>query len=63
MTQAFLTQVTETLREIEGDGLWKTERPLTSPQGARITVDGKGMLNLCANNYLGLADHPRLIAA
>jgi len=63
MTQAFLTQVTETLREIEGDGLWKTERPLTSPQGARITVDGKGMLNLCANNYLGLADHPRLLAA
>ena len=63
MTQAFLTQVKETLRGIEAEGLWKTERPLTSPQGAKITVGGRGFLNLCANNYLGLADHPRLIAA
>ncbi|KMK66446.1 glycine C-acetyltransferase [Puniceibacterium sp. IMCC21224] len=63
MTQAFLTQVQNTLRGIEAEGLWKTERPLTSPQGAQITVGGRGMLNLCANNYLGLAAHPRLIAA
>ena len=63
MTQAFLNQITETLRQIDDDGLRKVERPLTSPQGARITVNGRGMLNLCANNYLGLADHPRLIAA
>ncbi|MGY9049048.1 2-amino-3-ketobutyrate CoA ligase [Puniceibacterium antarcticum] len=63
MTQAFLTQIKDTLAEIEADGLRKVERPLTSPQGAHITVGGRGMLNLCANNYLGLADHPRLIAA
>ncbi len=63
MTQAFLNQITETLRGIDADGLTKVERPLTSPQGAHITVGGRGLLNLCANNYLGLAGHPRLIAA
>ncbi|WP_372835621.1 glycine C-acetyltransferase [Puniceibacterium confluentis] len=63
MNDAFLSRITETLRDIEADGLLKVERPLTSPQGARITVGGHGMLNLCANNYLGLAAHPRLIAA
>ncbi len=63
MNDAFLTRITETLREIDADGLRKVERPLTSAQGARITVGGRGLLNLCANNYLGLADHPRLIFA
>jgi glycine C-acetyltransferase len=52
------------LAEIEAAGLTKTERILTSPQDAHIRVsDGREVLNLCANNYLGLADHPRLIAA
>ncbi|MGN6755443.1 MAG: aminotransferase class I/II-fold pyridoxal phosphate-dependent enzyme, partial [Thermomicrobiales bacterium] len=52
------------LAEIEAAGLTKTERILTSPQDARIRIaDGREVLNLCANNYLGLADHPRLIAA
>ncbi|MGN6698421.1 MAG: glycine C-acetyltransferase [Thermomicrobiales bacterium] len=52
------------LAEIEAAGLTKTERILTSPQDARIHIaDGREVLNLCANNYLGLADHPRLIAA
>lgn len=52
-----------TLAEIEAQGLTKRERQITSPQGAHIQVGGRPMLNLCANNYLGLADHPRLIAA
>ena len=53
----------DVLAQIEADGLTKRERPITSPQSAHIRVEGREMLNLCANNYLGLADHPRLIAA
>ena len=53
-----------TLSEIRDEGLWKAERVITSPQGAEIAVTGEGeTLNLCANNYLGLANDPRLIAA
>lgn len=54
----------ELLRDIESQGLRKDERIITSPQSAHIrTADGKQVLNLCANNYLGLADHPDIIAA
>jgi glycine C-acetyltransferase len=65
MSEAFLTRISDTLDTIRAEGLWKTERPIVSPQGGHISVapDGRGMLNLCANNYLGLADHPALIAA
>ena len=63
MASAFLNDIRDTLSGIEADGLKKTERPLSSPQGARMQVAGREMLNLCANNYLGLANHPRLIAA
>ncbi len=52
------------LDEIREAGLWKAEREITSPQGGTVTVAGEGaVLNLCANNYLGLADHPEIIAA
>ena len=68
MTQTFLTHLTETLAGIEADGLMKRERLITSPQAGRIAVTHEGqvherVVNLCANNYLGLADHPDLIAA
>ncbi len=64
MLAAFDQQLTRTLDEIRSQGLYKTERIITTPQDAKISVgDGKQVLNMCANNYLGLADHPALIAA
>ena len=54
----------QTLEEIRGAGLYKQERVITTPQGVAIRVqDGREVLNFCANNYLGLADHPDVIAA
>ena len=63
MTTAFLTDISNTLAQIESDGLYKRERMITSPQGGEITVGEHQVINLCANNYLGLADHPDLISA
>ncbi len=63
MADAFLSHITDTLKQIESEGLYKRERMITSPQGGEITVGGKQVINLCANNYLGLADHPALIDA
>jgi len=67
METGFYERVRQTLDDIEAQGLTKPERIITSPQGASITVasDGKPapVLNFCANNYLGLADHPDLVAA
>ena len=54
----------DTLDEIRAAGLFKSERVIASPQSAEITLaDGRTVLNFCANNYLGLADHPEIIAA
>src|SRR5512133_634484 len=64
MIAEFDKQVSQTLEEIKSQGLFKTERVITSPQDAHIAITGgKHVLNMCANNYLGLADHPALIAA
>ena len=59
----FLDDIQTRLTEIHAEGLWKTEREITSPQGSHVTVGGRQVINLCANNYLGLADHPDLIRA
>lgn len=63
MTQAYLDHIASTLSDIEADGMMKRERLITSPQSGEITVGGRTVINLCANNYLGLADHPDLISA
>ena len=64
MLEKFADHVSQTLDEIKAQGLFKTERIITGPQNAEIPIaDGRRVINLCANNYLGLADHPALIAA
>lgn len=59
----FLDHLGSVLKGIEAEGLLKRERMIEGPQGAWVTMAGRRMLNLCANNYLGLADDPRLVAA
>jgi glycine C-acetyltransferase len=56
-------ELTATLDEIRAAGLYKTERELSTPQAAHIATGGGPALNFCANNYLGLADHPDVVAA
>ena len=64
MIANFDEQLSQTLEDIKSQGLFKTERVITTPQDAHIAITGgKRVLNMCANNYLGLADHPALIAA
>lgn len=53
-------ELATTLQEIRDAGLWKSERQLTSPQSAHVTTNRAEALNFCANNYLGLADHPEV---
>ncbi len=72
MRSAYLAHLRQTLAGLESAGLYKTERVISTPQRAHITVapsaapgvtDGRPVLNFCANNYLGLADNPEIIRA
>jgi glycine C-acetyltransferase len=64
MSDRFVARLAQELDGIRAEGLYKQERVITSPQSARIeTEPGGSVLNFCANNYLGLADHPDLVAA
>ena len=63
MDEKLATRIAKEVEEIKAAGLYKEERIITSPQGAEITVNGKTVLNFCANNYLGLSSHPEVIEA
>lgn len=63
MNESLIQRLGAELEEIKNSGLFKTERVIESPQGAEITVSGKKVLNFCANNYLGLSSHPKVIEA
>lgn len=63
MNHKFVNRIASELADIKTAGLFKTERIITSPQGPEITVNGKTVLNFCANNYLGLSSHPAVMQA
>jgi glycine C-acetyltransferase len=63
MNEQLVERIRQELEEIKTSGLYKTERVISSPQGAEITVNGKQVLNFCANNYLGLSSYPKTIEA
>ncbi|MDH4062397.1 MAG: glycine C-acetyltransferase [Aquincola sp.] len=64
MSTAFLAHLRAELDGLRGAGLYKSERVITTPQGATVkTADGREVINLCANNYLGLSSHPAVIEA
>lgn len=63
MNENFVQRINTELEEIKNAGLFKQERIIESPQGAEILVNGKTVLNFCANNYLGLSSHPKALAA
>jgi glycine C-acetyltransferase len=63
MNDSFVKRIASELEEIKASGLFKTERIIASAQGAEIMVGGKKVLNFCANNYLGLSSHPKVIEA
>lgn len=63
MNEFFVTRIEKELEEIRQAGLFKKERIIASEQGAEILVNGKKVLNFCANNYLGLSSHPKVIEA
>jgi glycine C-acetyltransferase len=63
MNQGFIHRISKEVEEIRAAGLYKTERIITSEQGPEIVVNGKTVLNFCANNYLGLSAHPKVIEA
>ena len=63
MNDKLVSRIRQELSDIKKAGLYKEERVIASPQGAEIIVNGKKVLNFCANNYLGLSSHPRVIEA
>jgi len=63
MNEHFVSRIGTELASIESAGLFKKERIITSEQGPEITVNGKQVLNFCANNYLGLSSHPDVVKA
>ena len=63
MYAAMKEHLEDQLARIEEDGLYKRERVIAGPQQARVDVAGRPVLNMCANNYLGLAGHPEIVAA
>ena len=63
MNQSYLDHLNSELEKLQAQGLYKQERIIASPQGAWIEAGGKQVINLCANNYLGLANHPELVRA
>lgn len=63
-SDAFIEHLNAQLQDLENQSLYKRERIISSPQNGEITLaDGRNVLNFCSNNYLGLADHPEIIAA
>lgn len=64
MSSAFYEQIKQQIEEVKTEGLYKSERVITSQQQAAVKIStGEEVLNFCANNYLGLANHPELIEA
>ena len=63
MNQKFISRIADEVAAIEKAGLFKKERIITSDQGAEIVVGGREVLNFCANNYLGLSSHPKVVEA
>lgn len=63
MNEKLVQRIAKEVEEIKTSGLYKIERIIASPQGAEIKVGGKSVLNFCANNYLGLSSHPKVIEA
>src|SRR5438270_7658255 len=64
MSDALLRRVLKaSLDDLQAKGLYKRERLIESPQGTAIRVNGRDVINFCANNYLGLANHPAVVAA
>ena len=63
MNKEYLSYLSAEVEKLREQGLYKTERVMASPQGAWVQADGRRVINLCANNYLGLANHPELVKA
>jgi glycine C-acetyltransferase len=63
ISEKYLKHLQNELTNIENDGLYKRERIITSQQSAEIVANGKSLLNFCANNYLGLSNHPEVMKA